>query len=331
MIRPQTYCPNRLLLHLSVLVTATLVPALLFAEGLIQNQVEAFKNSEIIFQKSHSNVPFAPLAFMEVSSYGDAKVDTSSRGVNLEYDVDMVSQGAAMPFLINERSAILVGEYLSYARFNVHNTGAAQQNPDIVDDRFSVSSVGLPLGWMYQNNEKWQTMAFVMPMTHKSTLPDADRSWQYLMGAFARYISNEDLWWIYGVYADLSEGDDFVVPYVGAYWAVNEHWSLSAIMPWPSVTYASSPDWFVRFGVSPSSASWSIDPAEGAAAVNYDAWDFGLTYERRLWNRVWMHIEGGVGGFRGIRIENDQMEDSDITVSTSPYISIGVNYRPSLN
>ncbi len=306
------------------------VPAV-SAEGFVQNQVEAFKNSDIIFEKSQSNVPFVPLAFMEVSTYGDAQVDTSARGSELEYDVNMVSQGAAMPFLLNERSAVLVGEYLSYARFDVHNSGSAPQNPGLLDDQFSVTSVGLPLGWMYQNNDQWQTMAFVMPMTHESSLPNADRSWQYLMGAFARYLASDDVWWIYGVYADLAEGDDFIVPYIGAYWEIDERWSLSAVMPWPSITYASSPDWFVRFGVSPSSASWSIDPTGGNAAVNYDAWDFGISYEHRVWDKVWLHIEGGVGGFRGLRIENDQLEDSDITVGSSPYLSFQINYRPSLN
>ncbi len=290
--------------------------------------MEAFQRSDIIFQKSHTSVPFPPLAFLQTSHYGDAAVDSSGRGVGLDYDVTITSQAAAVPFLINSRSAMLVGEYVSHARFHVKDV-EGQDFPEL-DDKFTVNSIGIPIGWMYQNSPKWQTVAFVMPMTHQSSLSDSDRSWQYLMGAFGRYLASDDSWWVYGVYADVSEGDDFVVPYVGAYWTVNENWSISAIMPWPSITYNRGPDWFVRLGVAPSSASWSIAPDSGDAAINYDAWDFGLSFQKRVTGGLWMNIQGGIGGFRGVRVERDSLEAADLDVSSSPFVRLEINYRPSV-
>lgn len=286
-------------------------------------QIAAFENSEFIFQRANTNVPFTPLAYLAGNRYDSAKVERSGRGDALEYNLDSVSQGAGIPWLVGERDAIVVGEYLSHARFELHGADT---------DSFEVTSAGLPLAWIRQVNPRWQAAAFVMPLGHKATLDDSHWSWQYLGGMFARYVQNNRLWWAFGAYADVAPGDDFYIPYLGASYTVNERWTLSAIMPWPAVLYAPTPDWLFRFGVSPSEASWSLSPGDGSEPVslNLDAWDLGLSVERRVAGGLFASIEAGVGGLRGFRLEGDSAEAVDFDVGSSAYLKLEINFRPGV-
>ncbi|TXS92807.1 hypothetical protein FV139_12615 [Parahaliea maris] len=294
------------------------------ANGLVDRVVEDFQQSEFVFQRSGSLVPFPPVATIGGSQYGSAEVSRSDRGEAIEYDLSTISQAAGIPWLVTERDAVIVGEYLSWSKFDLKNGPR---------DSFNVATVGLPVGWLRQVNPRWQTAAFVMPMGHKASLPDADWSWQVLGGAFARYVQTDRLWWAFGVYADIAPGEDFFVPYLGASLSLNNHWTLSAVMPWPAILYAPDDNWLFRFGVTPSGASWSAAPSGTSddVAMNLDAWDLGLTAERRLLKNVYLGLEAGVGGFRGFRVnDNSSFEDIEVDAGSSPFVRLQLKLRPGL-
>ncbi|MEM8563959.1 MAG: hypothetical protein AAGF57_17095 [Pseudomonadota bacterium] len=296
--------------------------ALAEEEPLIRRLTQQFEDSDIIFQRSQTNAPFIPLAFFGATAYGDAEVEGTRFG-DVDYSVSTVSQAAGLPILLSDRDALVVGEYVSWSEFDVD--GAQNEN-------FSVGSVGVPVGWLRQVNDAWQSVAFVMPLGHRDNLKGSDWSWQTLGGMFARYTQHDRLWWAFGFYADVAPGEDFYIPYVGASWAIDERWTISAIMPWPGIIFAPSENWFLRLGVSPSGASWSFNPQGGGdTTVNLDAWDFGLSIERRVYKNVWFSAEAGVGGFRGLRLDGTDVESPELDVSTSPFVGINLNFRPSLN
>ncbi|MFV8817264.1 hypothetical protein [Haliea sp. E17] len=286
-------------------------------------QTRAFEESEFIFARSGSNVPFPPLAFAGVSHYGDARVESDSRGTKFDYDLTTATQAAALPLLLGERDALIIGEYVSWSEFRVRDGG---------DGKFNVASVGLPLGWLRQVNNDWQAAAFVFPLAHKADFDDAEWSWQYMGGVFGRYVQSERLWWAFGFYADIAPDDNFYIPYLGATWAFDDHWTLSAIMPWPAVLYAPSQDWLFRIGVSPSGASWSVSPqgTQDDVALNLDAWDLGVSVERRLTGGIYASLETGIGGFRGLRLDSGSLEDTDFSVHSSPYIQLDIKFRPGV-
>lgn len=305
-----------------------LLPLLLYAvpgtaeDSFMRRMTQQFADSEIEFARSESNAPFLPLAFVSGTAYGSAEVDGRKRGLeNLDYDVDTLSQFAALPVLLGERDALIFGEYLSWSHFDVDGGQF---------DSFDVGTLSPMLGWLRQVDPAWQAAAFVMPMAHRSSLDGSDWTWQYMGGVFARYVQTEHLWWAFGFYADVAPGDNFYIPYVGASWVIDERWTVSAIMPWPAVLYAPNRDWLFRLGASPSGSSWSFKPDGADTSVNLDAWDFGLGAERRLGGNIWLAMEAGIGGFRGLRFSGDDLKSPDIDVSTSPYVGITLNFRPSL-
>ncbi|MFT6051872.1 MAG: hypothetical protein ACJAZ0_003048 [Halioglobus sp.] len=291
-------------------------------ESFMANMTQAFADSDIVFERGESNAPFLPLAFLDASSYSDAEVGSDSRGQEINYKLDTYSGMAVAPYLVGSKDAVFGGLYASHSDFEV--------NAGLTED-FNVNTVGIPLGWLRQVDDNWQVGAFFMPMGHNSSLEGSDWTWQYLGGAFGRYVQNDTLWWAFGLYMDIAPGEDFFIPYVGASWDINNHWTLSAMMPWPAILYAPTPNWLVRLGASPSGASWSVSTDQREVAINVDAWDFGLTVERRFAGNLWASLEAGWGGFRGLRVNDSKLEEAEFDIGSSAYISIDFTFRPSIN
>ncbi|WOJ98256.1 DUF6268 family outer membrane beta-barrel protein [Congregibacter brevis] len=309
----------------SLLIAIALVFAVakVTAQNFVQDTVTAFDNSEFIFQRSVSNAPFIPIAYLGARSYGEAQIENALTKKTLDFTQQGASAGTGVPFLISERDAVVVGAYLSSNRF--------ESDSDETED-FRVDTVGLPLGWFRQVNNEWQAAAFVMPLGHRSTQESSDWTLQTMGGVFARYTQNEKLWWAFGLFGDDNPNDSYVIPYLGASWVINPRWTISAIMPWPAVVYSPTQDWMFRLGASPSGAAWSLQPVNNDVAVSLDAWDFGLSAERRIYKNVWLEARTGIGGLRGFRFNsgNGQLEDPDISVGSSGFFALSLKLRPAM-
>lgn len=59
--------------------------------------------------------------------------------------------------------------------------------------------------------------------------------------------------------------------------------------------------------------------------------DVGPGAERRLARNVWLGVEVGVGGFRGLRLSGSDVESPDLDVSTAAYVDVALKFRPSLS
>ncbi len=292
-------------------------------QSFVQNTVDAFANSEFVFPRSGSNAPFMPIAYASARGYGEAQIQDNLTGRTLDFSQQGLSMAAGAPLLLDQRSALVLGGYLSSNRF-------ASDNP-LLDD-FRVDSVGLPLGWLRQVNSAWQVAGFVMPVGHRSTQQGSDWTLQTMGGVFARYTQNERLWWAFGVFADDSPNDSYVIPYAGASWVINPRWTLSAVMPWPSIIYAPNQDWMFSLGAAPSGAAWSLQPVNNDVAISLDAWDFGLSAKRRVRRNVWLSARAGIGGLRGLRLntDNGEFDEPDISIGASGFFSLSLELRPAM-
>ncbi|WP_439105764.1 hypothetical protein [Congregibacter sp.] len=69
-----------------------------------------------------------------------------------------------------------------------------------------------------------------------------------------------------------------------------------------------------------------------AATVSLDAWDFGLSAERRLLKNIWLEARTGIGGLRGFRFNSDsgQVEDPDISVGSRGFFALSLKLRPAM-
>ena len=197
-------------LGLSILGLLSSLPIQAGEDSLMQEIISGFKDSNIEFQRGNSHVPFFPLAILGAKNYDSFEVEVGAQ-LDFEYDVEHFNQSAMLPILINDNNALIVGEYLARTKFS---SQSQSQNGFVADD-FSVDSVGIPIGWLSQLDSDWQAGGFVMPLAHKTSHKDADWSWEYLGGAFGRYVQSDNLWWAFGAYVNVAPGDDTYLPYLG--------------------------------------------------------------------------------------------------------------------
>ena len=291
-------------------------------ESLIERSARAFTESELVFVRGLNNAPFLPVAFLGNTYYGDAMV--SEEGATPEtagtrYNVNSTSQYAGVPFLLNKRSMVVLGEYVSYSNFSVDN-----------GEDFSVASATLGAGYLYQVNDDWQMIGALVPFYHHSSIGERGKDyWQVMGGAVARYTRNERLWWLFGVGFNDSDFGTTWVPYVGASLILNERWSVSALLPWPQVIYAPSKDWFVSLGAAYSGNSWAVNSTTGAVGLNLSGFDFGFGGSMRLKGPLWLEGTVGVGGLRSLTINDGNVSGPSIDVSSSPFVNISLTFRPS--
>ena len=291
-------------------------------ESLIERSARAFNESDLVFVRGLSNAPFLPVAFLGNTHYGDAMV--SEEGATPEtagtrYNVNSTSQYAGVPFLLNKRSMVVLGEYVSYSNFSVDN-----------GEDFSVASASLAAGYLYQVNDDWQMIGALVPFYNHSSIGERGKDyWQVMGGAVARYTRNERLWWLFGVGFNDSDFGTTWVPYVGASLILNERWSVSALLPWPQVIYAPSKDWFVSLGAAYSGNSWAVNSTTGAVGLNLSGFDFGFGAAMRLKGPLWLEGTAGVGGLRSLTINDGNVSGPSIDVSSSPFINISLTFRPS--
>lgn len=294
--------------------------ASLAASETVERWVRSFADSELVFSRSTTNVPFQPLAFVDVTYYNDAEVRRPG-GSPLSYDQVSVSQAAVLPVLLGPRNVLLAGEWIGWSRFDARNPGL---------DSFDVLSVALPVGWLQQADDRWQAGAFVAPLGHHASLADSSWSWETLGGVFGRYLQSDRLWWAFGLYLDIGPGEDVYLPYLGASWEINDRWTLSAVMPWPAVLFAPDRDTLFRLGATPSGASWSLRPGSDRVTYNLDSWDLGLSAERRVHGDFWLALEAGIGGMRTLRVTEGDLDGPELDIDASAYVTLAINFRPGM-
>jgi hypothetical protein len=293
-------------------------------ESLIERSARAFTESELVFVRGLNNAPFLPVAFLGNTYYGDAMV--SEEGATPEtagtrYNVNSTSQYAGVPFLLNKRSMVVLGEYVSYSNFSVDN-----------GEDFSVASASLAAGYLYQISDDWQMIGALVPFYNHSSIGERGKDyWQVMGGAVARYTRNERLWWLFGVGFNDSDFGTTWVPYAGASLILNERWSVSALLPWPQVIYAPNKDWFVSLGAAYSGNSWAVNSTTGAVGLNLSGFDFGFGGAMRLKGPLWLEGTVGVGGLRSLTINDGNVSGPSIDVSSSPFVNISLTFRPSFS
>jgi hypothetical protein len=302
------------------IVAATLqLPAHTRADGVVDTIVRRFAESEFVFVRAQNNAPFLPLAWVSSTAYQESAFRRPDGAEsNVSFEQVALAQGALVPIPIGKRDALVVGDWLSWTRFDLKNSPR---------DDLEVFSVSVPLGWIQQTTAEWQLAAFVAPLGHKTH--EDSWYWETLGGVFARNVRSNRFSWVVGAYFDVAPLEDFYTPYLGAVYIVNERWTLNAVMPWPSVTYAPTTSTLFRLGVAPSGASWSIEPGERRPRVNLTTWNFGLTVEHHLARNIWLGFEVGVSGLRGLSIVGGDWEAPETKLDNTGFALLMLNLRPA--
>lgn len=281
--------------------------------------MQAFAESQFKFRHAESNAPYIQLAWLDATHYGSTTLKGPDGSSVASYGQDSISQGLLLPLLVSPRDMLVVGDWISFTHFD-----AEADNVRDVD----VLSLGLPLGWMRQLNDRWQLAAFVAPLAHRATDRSDPWYWETMGGAFALYWPPGRWTWIFGAYADVTPDEEFYIPYAGGSFQINQRWILSLVLPWPALIYAPNKDWMLLAGLTPAGATWAVKGPNQTLAPDQDALNLGLAVERRVWGNFWLRVEGGISGYRGFSFIGSDWKGPNSRSGSSPYVSLRFGFRP---
>jgi hypothetical protein len=284
---------------------------------LIDALVRRFSESEFNLLRGQTNVPFLPLAWVDVTGYKESSFEGAANLPAIDVRQRQVSEGAFLPIPVGRRDLIVIGEWLGYTNFDF----------DLSHEDLEVLSVSIPIGWMRQTSPDWQVAAFVAPLGHSSR--DDGWYWETMGGVFARRIYGDSTAWIFGAYFDVGPLESFYTPYIGATFILNRQWSIEAVLPWPGVSYAPNPDTLFRLGISPSGTSWSAEPGVQHPRTDMSAWNIGLRAERQVASQIWLGFETGVSALRGLTFIDSNWQSPQTKLNNSAYAMLTLNFRPS--
>jgi hypothetical protein len=271
----------------SVLVLLLSLPILASA-SVIDEILTRLEQSEFIFDRAASDVPFVPLSWVGVSAYGDSTL-TLPRGT-LEFDELAFSQMAVLPVWVGKRDLVLLGECVTWQQLKFRSPLTATRN---------VTGVMPVVAWLHQAGARDQYGAFVAPsFINGGDIADyALRDSSLYAGVLGIRWSSDRLAWAYGGIAIMEQGPDFVLPYVGLLWHPRPSWSVALIAPWPSVSYAPTRNTLFQFGLSPAGAKLGAANHPEQLRVGYDSWNALFSAHRRLKGMLWVSAGVGWSGF----------------------------------
>jgi len=129
------------------------------------------------------------------------------------------------------------------------------------------------------------------------------------------------------VRVDEYDQDVVLYPYFGFDWYLGKKWSISAVLPWPTVNYAPSEDTLLKLGGLLSASEWAVDNNGEILNSNFDKWDFGLSYEQRLWGLFWGGITVGYSGLGKFSISSNTNLEYETDIEQAPFVRLSFNLR----
>ena len=246
--------------------------------------IDAVMRSDFVFDRDISNVPFFPLGYLNVSHQSSIEIGNETGECQFdscEFQYQSASQGLGLPFWVGKKNMFILGESLESDRLSSHG------------DSIQVNSAGLLGAWVIQPSEQWQAGSFAYIYSGFGDNNLATDPTGSVLGAVARYRHKETFHSYWGLIHYNANGDSQLYPYAGFDWYIGKAWSVSAVFPWPTVSYAPSKSRIYKLGATYSSTDWSMSDNGQVQNNGFQKWDVGFAVEQKLSGVIWGAVSFG--------------------------------------
>jgi len=286
--------------------------------GVIDSILDNFHRSDFAFGRTDGNAPFPPLAWLSYQDRGES--DLSLNGQTVRFDESSLSQFLLAPLWIGQKDMIIAGEYAGWQRVSFKAPLTAER------DLYTFMPI---LAWMRQTGPHRQIGAFVAPeYSHGADYAGYEFT---DLSAYAGVIginwTSDDFAWAYGLVGDFSSERSLIFPYLGCYWQPSPRWSVAAILPWPSVSYAPTRDFMFQVGLSPADATLASTP-DGSLRMSYTSWSLLFSAHRRLARNYWFSANVGWAGLGNFAVSTDGDTETNYDLRRDLVWSLQISFRP---
>jgi len=305
----------RRVLALLLLLVTGVAPA---PAGVIDSILESFHGSDFSFGRTDGNAPFPPLAWLSYQDRGES--DLTLNGQTASFEESCLSQFFLTPLWIGKKDMIVAGEYAGWQKVSFTAPVTAER------DLYTFLPI---LAWMRQTGPHQQIAAFVAP-EYSYGADYAGHEFKEVSG-YAGVIginwTKDTFAWAYGMIGDFSADRSLLFPYLGCYWQPSPRWSVAAILPWPSVTYAPSRNYMFQVGLSPADATLA-SAEDGSLRMSYTSWNLLFSAHRKLAGNFWVSANAGWSGIGNFAVSTDGETETDYNLRRDIVWSLQISFRP---
>lgn len=278
--------------------------------------IEAIMRSDFVFDRSISNVPFIPLGYLTFSQQNSLEIEDGCQLEDCELDYQSISQGFGLPVWVGQKNMVIIGETLESDYIELGN------------DSERINTGGVLGAWVAQPTEVWQGALFLYAYRGIGDTELARKPKGSVFGGVGRYRHKPEFHSYWGIVRIDEYSEETLYPYIGFDWYIDKEWSVSALLPWPTISYSETVNSIVRLGALYSGSAWVGDQQGRLQNNDFQKIDFGLSYEHRLKGMVWGEIGTGYSGFGKMTIRTNSDVDFETDVSGAPFIKLSIKIRP---
>ena len=278
--------------------------------------IDAIMRSDFVFDRNISNVPFLPLSYLQFSENNSLEIEGDCAGISCDFSYQSISQGLGLPVWVGQKHMLILGESLESDEIKYRG------------EKYRINSAGIIGAWLVQPSRDWQAGAFIYAYQGFGEGDLAREPKGSVSGVVSRF-RHQPKFHSYWGFVRLQEYDDVVVyPYAGFDWLVGLEWSISALLPWPTVSYAPTKNRLFKAGALFSGSQWVADGNEQLLNNSFEKVDFGLAFEQRIRSMLWGELSVGYSGFGKVSIESSSELVFEGDIASAPYIRFSLNLRP---
>jgi len=279
--------------------------------------IDKILRSDFIYDRGLTNLPFIPIAYVAAMQQSALETEQCPLAAQeCEFEYQSISQGAGLPVWVGQKQMVIVGETLDIDVFDKRS------------DSTTINTGGLMAALISQHSTNWQSGAFIYSYQNLDSDTRSDNTSGTFVGMVGRYRHSTRFHSYWGAVKVDTDRESMLYPYAGFDWYIDNHWAVTAVIPWPSVSYAPNETQLVRLGALVSETTWTVQQDDRFATQDFSQVTVGFAFEQKFSRLVWGEFSVGYTGLGKLQIEADADSKLATDISNQPFFKLALNVRP---
>ena len=287
------------------------------AYGFGEVLLDKLLRSDFIYDRGITELPFIPIGYLAATHQDTLTLEPCPlTKPACEYKYQSLAQGAGIPVWVGQKNMLIVGQTLNVDVFEADG------------DSLTINTGGLMAAWISQHSESWQSGAFAYHYQNLDSDMRSDDTRGTYAGMVGRYRHSPTFHSYWGAVVANTSGESRFYPYIGFDWYINNLWAVTAVFPWPSVSYSLNEAQLLRVGALVSEVSWAVKQDNSFYTQDFSQMSLGFAFEQKISQLLWAEFSAGYTGLGTLQINTDAESSIKTDVESQPFIKLALNVRP---
>lgn len=235
-----------------------------------------------------------PSYFLDYTTTSDTDFDDVDGGFS--FTQLSIDGGICAPLKFNDKNTLIIKS--TYERTDL-------ETDTMLGDQ-DLHTLKVHFRWIYSDSaSKWSWITLLSPgfSSDGGSLSSDDFSLNGVAGF--GYKKSDKFSWLGGVAFFTNDFESRIFPGIGFRWRPADNAELEYTGIRLKGSWQPSDDWIYRFDARPGGGTWHIREGGEDLNVDVDSYQIGFGVERRLTEKLWLNLTGGVTVGNELEIESD--------------------------